>query len=428
MNLIRQHPVLSALLVNVILFSGVFAFAFPIYNSGDDVYLLYTLSGGFGQAPTELLHYHYGMHPYVGWVLKNLFTQYPGFNWYSLLLYLFHFLSCTAILSLWIKKNPPAVIASGYALLFFGIEMHFLLNPTFTNTAFVSAIGGLIILYHGYRQLEYNRLQLLCGWLLVFFASLLRLHLLMPALLIAAPFFIFMTRKIQLTRFFMHTVAVVLFIAAFVMIQERYYKKYIPGWQEEESYRQTVIDHYNIPKMPHDNQQEDIRISADFLEKGILWDKEFLSARQIQKTTAAVKLNGAWQQKDFRQKLYWVTWEFRLGVLIVALMLLWKFPSFNKKEKTSVIASVALMTVMCIGLFLFMKLPGYVVTGGLLQLTAFIGFPGKKLLPVPPVWKWLFPLAAMLLLSWSIVRVYKIDRRNKHQSGQWRCAYKQVRS
>ena len=83
---------------------------------------------------------------------------------------------------------------------------------------------------------------------------------------------------------------------------------------------------------------------------------------------------------------------------------------------------------MCIGLFLFMKLPGYVVTGGLLQLVAFIGLPGKKLLPAPPVWKWLFPLTAMLLLSWSLVRVYKLDRRNKHQYGQWRCAYKQVRS
>ena len=118
MSLIRQHPVLSALLVNVILFSCVFAFAFPIYNSGDDVYLLYTLSGGFGQAPTELLHYHYGMHPYMGWMLKNLFTQYPGFNWYSLLFYLFqcdifslfkHYLSYT-----WFNSN----VCSGILLLF----------------------------------------------------------------------------------------------------------------------------------------------------------------------------------------------------------------------------------------------------------------------------------------------------------------------
>ena len=90
MNLIRQHPVISALLINIILFSGLFAFAFPIYNSGDDVFLLYTLSGGFGQPPTELLHYQYGMHPYLGLLLKNLFIQYPGFNWYSLLLSLSH--------------------------------------------------------------------------------------------------------------------------------------------------------------------------------------------------------------------------------------------------------------------------------------------------------------------------------------------------
>ena len=428
MNFIRQHPVIIALLINVLLFSILFAFAFPIYNSGDDVFLLYTLSGGFGQAPTELLHYQYGMHPYIGLVLKNLFSQYPAFNWYSAFLYLLHFLSLTAILSLWIKKNPPVVVACGYALLFFGIEMHFLLNPTFTNAAFVSATGGLILLYQGYRQVEYNRLQLLCGWLLVFTASLLRLHLLMPALLLAAPFLIFMTRKTRLIRLFMHAVSMVLFIAAFVLIQERYYEKYIPGWQQEETYRQTVISHYNVPKMPHDAQPETIHISADFLDKGILWDKEFLSNEQIQKTTAAVRLRGAWQQNDFRQKLYWTTLEFRLSILIAALMLLWKFPSFNKKEKTAVIASVALFSVMCIGLFLFMKLPGYVVTGGLLQLTAFKGLPGKKLLRPASVWKWLFPLTALLLLSWSLVRVKKIDLRNRHQHGQWRCAYKQVKS
>lgn len=428
MNYIRQHPVLSSLVVNTLLFAALFLFAFPIYRSGDDVFLLYTLSGGYGQPPTELLHYHYGMHPYLGAILKNLFIQHPAFNWYTLLLYMLHFTACTAILSTWVRKNPPVIIACGYPLLFLGIQMHFLLNPTFTNTAFVTAIAGLLLLYHAYRQTEEKNWQLFIGWLMVFIASLLRLHLLMPALLIASPFFLFMTRRHHLARLLRHSIAAVLFIAAFVLVQERYYKKYIPAWEEEETYRQAVIDHYNISKGPHDKQPETIHISADFLEKGILWDKEFLSKEQVLQTTKAIKLRASWQQSDFRQKLYWITIEYRLAILIVALMLLWKFPSFNRKEKTAVVASIALTLVMCMGLFLFMKLPGYAITGALLQLLAFIGLPGKKLLPPAPVWKWLFPLTALLLLSWSIVRVNKLDRRNRHQYGQWKCAYKQIRS
>ncbi|HYF32394.1 MAG TPA: hypothetical protein VD993_14820 [Chitinophagaceae bacterium] len=427
MNYIRQHSLVSALLVNLVLFSGFFVFAFPIYHSGDDVYLLYTLAGGFGQAPTELLHYHYGMHPYLGWMLKNLFVQYPGFNWFTGLLYLFHFIACTAILTLWMRKNPAAFIAGCYALLFFGIEIHFLLHPSFTNTAFVTAAAGLLMLYVQYRQRSgTNNLQLFIGWLLVFVATMLRLHLLIPALLLSAPFFLFAASRHQLPRFFVHALATTLFIAAFVLVQRRYYNDNISGWRQEEKYRQTVIAHYNIPKAAYDQQPEATRISADFLEKGILWDKDFLSEKQVMATTKAIKLTGAWQQSDFRQKMYWVTIEYRLGIAILALMLFWKFPSLNKREKIAVMSSGVLLAVMCAGLLLFRKLPGYIVTGGMLQWMAFTGLPGRKLFPPSPVRRWLLPLTAALLLSWSLLRVKKTNLRNIHQYGQWRCAYKQV--
>lgn len=428
MNQIRQHPVLFSLLINAVLFGTFLAFSFPIYSSGDDVYLLYVLSGGFGQSPSELLHYHYGMHPYIGLLLKNAFISMPTFNWYTASLVFFHFVSCVAILALWIRKNPPAFIACCYALLFSGVEIHFLLHPTFTNTAFVTAVAGLLLIVHASRHpYEKNNMQLLLGWSMVFIASLFRLHLIIPALLLAAPYMIFTTRKTGLPRLFTHALATMLFIAAFVIIQQRYYNTHIPGWEQEESYRQTVIDHYNIPKAPHDRQPENIHISADFLEKGILWDKEFLSEKQVKDATSAISITGAWQQKDFRQKMYWVTIEYRLGMAIMFLMLLWKYPSMNKKEKIAAVSSAVLLAVMCGGLLLFRKLPGYIVTGGILQWLAFTGLPGKKLFPPSTVSRWLFPLAALLLLSWSLIRVKKMNLRNKHQYGQWRCAYKQLR-
>src|ERR1700730_5022605 len=77
----------------------------PIYNSGDDVYLLYLLDGGFGGGPTNLLHYSSGLHPWLGWVIKTLFTMVPGINWYSVLLYLLHFISCWILLRILFSAN-----------------------------------------------------------------------------------------------------------------------------------------------------------------------------------------------------------------------------------------------------------------------------------------------------------------------------------
>src|ERR1700709_146898 len=105
MNQSRPHPLFISVLINLVLFSLVLAFSFPIFNSGDDVYLLYLSCGGFGETPTELLHYHYGMHPYIGWLLKNLFTRWPDFNWYTAMLYLFHFVACAVLLMQLLKKN-----------------------------------------------------------------------------------------------------------------------------------------------------------------------------------------------------------------------------------------------------------------------------------------------------------------------------------
>ena len=56
---------LSFLMVNV--------FLFPLFNSGDDVFLMYTLAGGYGETPTNLLHYNHVWHPILGWVVKTLF-------------------------------------------------------------------------------------------------------------------------------------------------------------------------------------------------------------------------------------------------------------------------------------------------------------------------------------------------------------------
>ena len=161
MNQSRPHSLVVSLLINLVLFSIIVAVGFPIFNSGDDVYLMYLLGGGFGQPPTELLHYNHIMHPYMGLMIKNLFQQFPGFNWYTALLYLFHFISCVIVLWQWLRSNKFTVAVISFAIIFSSIEARFLLQPTFTNTALVTAVGAVLLLYDALKN--YSTAKLIAG-------------------------------------------------------------------------------------------------------------------------------------------------------------------------------------------------------------------------------------------------------------------------
>lgn len=423
MNYFRQHPSITSLLINIILFSAVFACCFPILNSGDDAYLMYLLGGGFGSAPTELLHYQYGMHPLIGWLIKTAFVKFPAFNWYSFSLYIFHFTACSIILSRSIKKND-LVAGLGYYFLFFVIELFFLLQPSFTNTAMVTAIAGMLFVYDGIQQKK-NAWRMLPGFLLLLAAALLRLHTLIPVIILALPFIIAIINRRQLPPLLLQTLTLAIIITVAFFAQRQYYIKHIPGWQQEEAYRQAIIDNYNIPKRPANELKGDLSTRAYFLERGILWDKEFLSQQQIAATTTAVKLSSAAGQRDFKQRLFWLLIESRMGILLMLFAFLLKSPSFNKADKRAAFMSAALFVLLCTFLILFRKLPGYIVTGGMLQWMAFVIFGGSVQLkrnPIRPV----IIGAAMVIFIWGIIRINKLNQSNIGHYSYWTCAYKEV--
>lgn len=423
MNYFRQHPSITSILINIILFSIVVAFCFPILNSGDDAYLMYLLGGGFGNPPTELLHYQYGMHPLIGWMVKSAFVQFPGFNWYSFLLYIFHFIACCVVLSRSIKKNE-LLAGIGYYFLFFVIELFFLLQPSFSNTAMVTAIAGVLLIYSGIQQKQ-SALRMLPGFILLLFAALLRLHMLIPVIIIALPFIIAVINRRQVLMVLMQTTGLAIIIALAFFAQQQYYTKHIPGWQQEESYRQTVIDNYNIPKKPSNELTGELRMRAEFLENGILWDKDFLSRQKITETTKAVKLTSAAQQRDFKSRLFWLLIESRMGLLLMLFAFLLKNASFNKKEKIAALSAVLLFAAMCTMLILFRKLPGYIVTGGMLQWIAFLIISGR-VQPSLGISRPVIIGGAMAIVVWGIIRINKLNQRNIGQYAYWQCVYNEV--
>src|ERR1700741_5500831 len=83
--------------INIVLFLAVIIFLKPVFNSGDDGFLMYCFSGSFGAPPTELVDYSWGWHFILGIPLKNLFALFPVINWYSSCRRVLHGGSCSLI-------------------------------------------------------------------------------------------------------------------------------------------------------------------------------------------------------------------------------------------------------------------------------------------------------------------------------------------
>lgn len=411
MNQSRPHSLLVSLLINVVLFSTIVAVGFPIFNSGDDVYLMYLLGGGFGQAPSELLHYNHIMHPYMGLIIKNLFSQFPDFNWYTALLYLIHFISCTVVLWQLLRRNKLVVALITFAIIFFSIEARFLLQPSFTNTALLTATAAALLLYDG---------KLLAGYILILIATMFRMHMLIPVAIIAAPFFLMNIKK------HVHTISIVAIVMILLFLQQQYYKQHIPNWQAEEDYRSAVIHYYNVPKEPIAYTRDSLQYAAELIEFGQLWDKTWLSAQKISAVTKKMRLGIASDGLDFGQRLYWLFVENRLALLVFLGFFIYRFSFMNKREKLVVIASTVLLFGLCLGLLLFRKLPPYVIPGGLFVWFAFTGLTGTHPTNTSSKRNWIFAIGAVLLIAWSIARIVKLNSWNKRQHQQFACAHKQV--
>src|SRR6478609_1579100 len=111
-----EQKLIASLLLHLALFFTFLFFVKPIYNTEEDVYILYMLSGSFGNPATFLLHYNHGIHPLLGVMIKNLFELTSVVNWYSIILLFFHYLSCSIIFFQLISKTQKIIFTLLYIL------------------------------------------------------------------------------------------------------------------------------------------------------------------------------------------------------------------------------------------------------------------------------------------------------------------------
>lgn len=415
---------LSASFVNVLLFVVFFILTKPVYDTNEDVYVLYLTSGGFGNPPTGLLHYNYGLNFLLGILLKNLFVVNHTVNWYTLILLCCHYLACTVILYELISRNSTFETWLFYLAGFSVFECKFLLQLNFTNTPLIITIAALMLLLRSPGHYHFM-LRMSLSMLLLVLASFFRIHVLIPLTGLSLPFLFYLNRRktfLQLAAFFCITATIII---VFNRMHQIYYTAAIPGWQQEEDYRQTLYKFYNNKQLYKPAAHEEWYTESNLIYNNLTVDTSYLSIHKLNQMYAALKQRNHTTVHDTTQEWKWFRINNRIFVTFVVITLL-----LLKPDKRTVISGIVAIMLTVSGLAYLRsaaKLSDYFIISCcflfvLLMVQSSNGFRGRGLLYRGIVVMWL------LFTAWGVTRIYKLNLINMQGNNDFKLQCAEIRA
>lgn len=421
---VKKYRALN-LYVPLFLLAAVQFFCTPILNSGDDAFLMYTLAGGYGEAPTHLLHYNHVWHPLLGWIIKELFTSYPQVNWYTLTLLGVHFVALIFIYHAFIRRTGLATGSLMFFIFFFFFEIRFLLTPSFTSTAFVGACGTLMNLVLVIDKDTRKWKKTLPAILLVVVAGLLRLQIAWLVMILFLPYALPILTKEKRTRWliFFGSAAILLFVLN--TRHENFYRKQIPGWEQQENFRQALFYGYNRPVKADPSAAFRDSTEMQLFFSGFLYDDPQFNTKRLKEISEHITRKRLLDEKEDRQGIYWLFMEIRVylvlfGVFIISLII---------QKKKSILrrwVSTLIMVVLIYGgLFVLMKITPPIHIGLLMILWLHLAGHFNKEDNLFPDIKWqrlAGSLVLVLAFCWMGIRVFSENKINIKKRAQFYCA------
>lgn len=403
-----------SLLVNAALF-GLFLLLFrPVYDTVEDAYLLYQLSGGFGAPPSSLTHYNHVLHPLLAAPLCGLFRLSTAVNWYTLLLLASQFGAGYVLLRCLLRSNGRGPALLLYLLFFLVFGVRFLERLNFSSAAISLGMAGLLRIATAKNR---SRRDLVTGAALLVLGSLWRIHVLLPLLPLALPaLWIGKTTQARgraALSVGMALVAVVLLHWA----QVRIYTDRLPGWPAEEAYRQQQYDLFNHRKIPRPQSPTDsFYHEARLLHYGLFVDPQTVPPARLQAFLEAGKSQTA-SLPPGMAGWFFINTRVYLAALLLTLLLL------RRRGRTVLLATIGIaLTLGTAVVVLYAKLPGYL----LLSLTGFpVLLAATFELRTPAPWR----VALVLGLSlWSLLLLRRTDRQLAAHTAQFRSAAEAMRA
>lgn len=429
-NKLERNTFLFSLLVTAILLSLLTSITTPLFNSGDDAFLMYTLAGGFGEAPTNLLHYNHLWHPWLGGLVSNLFSAIPEVNWYSIALLVYHWLGLTAVLYVMLRMLKLSSAILLFLTLFIFIEARLLLSLNLTGAAFVSGSGAVLLLTYLVKQQRITNWLTVFAILLLLLAGLLRLHVILLVIFLFLPLLFFRFSKMQIVK-----VVTIFLLSGTILfglnkLQEQHYIKHIPGWKKQEEFRQGLFYAYNRPI----KENIPANVFADITEKELffsafLYDSVKFTPKRVREISKNITRERWLDEKEDRLGLYWFFFELRIYFLLFVFFIGLLFLSKQRKQLRYWLLPALAVLLIYTYLFIFLKMTATIHLGLLfiLWIQFSITIPGTTtFFTVKKRYLFLLSGVFLFLLAWMFIRLYKENIANKDRQQKFRCVVKEL--
>lgn len=375
--------------------------------------------------PTELVYYNYLLHPAITIPVRNLFLLDPNINWYSILLIFFHFVASSIIAVRLTSQKPFGIAMLAYSLFFIVFESHFLLSISFTNTSIILAISAVFLLASKMAEKE----MITWGWslciiALFIFASLFRIHTIIPLAGMAIPFFILFQKIKNIIRTFFIIGIAFFLVCLSNYIHQKIYINRIPNWDQEEQYRHHLYSLFNDGQASY-NTVTHWQTEQGLLKYALIIDTNFLGTNkliQIQEDLNKkrnIELEELYNSGSF--KWFLINNRIFFGCFLFLLL----FCKIDKQYLTVILISFFCLVAGCFILFYYAKLPDYIFLSGLGLLCLLISL--KPLIFSRDTLIHFVKLStAFFFLFWGVVRIYKENKRNIDNNLSFRLAVSEV--
>lgn len=401
--------IISALIFSILFYCVV---ASTIY-SGENGFVLYTLSGSFGGAPSSYLHYNHLMHPFLSVPITSLFKAFSGLNWYTASMITTNVFSITILYRCFLKsiRAFESLLLLTTILFVFGNSL--LRNLEFSFCSMMLAVASCV----WFLSNALNRRSVI-NWQFVIclvLASLWRMHVIVPIVCLFSLFVLPLGKKVIKSWSTSLLVAVALILLANAL-HRQIYTAIDPNWPSEENFRSSVYSVVNGQNILNSNEGQTLKLEKYLLKSGLYIDKQYLSAEKLKSNSTKIPKFSVFANPN---NLISLKWLFINNKIYIACFILVSLLAIHLKLTWRLIlTSLFLVIAGYILLRIFAKVPGYFLPSTLLALTTAIAWHcARNFGELNESWKRIASGFMLLLLVWLGIRIYSdnkaIEERNQ---------------
>ncbi len=187
MSTFFSRNLIISFLLSLITLLGIVIMIPMRFETIDDFFMSAIASGFIGGNPDEHLIYSNFI---IGLGLKFLYGLVPGIAWYGVYLFLSHCIAWTIILFVFLEfiERKFAIWIFIYLIIVF--EVYFLQNFQFTTSTALLSSAGMLLLFRNITHFGFNFKHLILPFIIVVFASLMRMHSAVLSVILFSPLFL----------------------------------------------------------------------------------------------------------------------------------------------------------------------------------------------------------------------------------------------